>query len=213
MLETGLGGRLDATNALLPVVSVLTPIGYDHEKWLGHTLEEIAGEKAGIIKPGCPGCIGGAGNRRGKRDSRAGVGMRGAARICERTLRASPAGPGWSAPKQNAALAVAACEPAESASRRSGRSRSRNGSMAARFQRWDERTIIDGAHNPAGAQVLAENWREQFGDDRATIILSILGDKDIPGIWQRLAPISDSVIHQKLGANVLRIPTPSRKFS
>ena len=54
VLETGLGGRLDATNAIEPVVSVITPIGYDHEKWLGNSLEEIAGEKAGIIKPRVP---------------------------------------------------------------------------------------------------------------------------------------------------------------
>ncbi|HEX8077000.1 MAG TPA: Mur ligase family protein, partial [Chthoniobacterales bacterium] len=54
VLETGLGGRLDATNAITPVVSVITPIGYDHEKWLGHTLDAIASEKAGIIKRGVP---------------------------------------------------------------------------------------------------------------------------------------------------------------
>jgi dihydrofolate synthase/folylpolyglutamate synthase len=54
VMETGLGGRLDATNALTPVVSVVTPIGFDHEKWLGHTLEAIAGEKAGIIKAQVP---------------------------------------------------------------------------------------------------------------------------------------------------------------
>ena len=54
VLETGMGGRLDATNALRPVVSVITPIGMDHQQWLGGTLAEIAGEKAGIIKPGVP---------------------------------------------------------------------------------------------------------------------------------------------------------------
>src|SRR5205823_10966306 len=54
VLETGLGGRLDATNAVEPVVSVITPIGYDHQSWLGNTLEEIAGEKAGIIQPHIP---------------------------------------------------------------------------------------------------------------------------------------------------------------
>src|SRR5437762_2764571 len=54
VLETGLGGRLDATNAVTPVVSVITPIGYDHQAWLGKTLEAIAGEKAGIIKAHVP---------------------------------------------------------------------------------------------------------------------------------------------------------------
>src|SRR4029077_8102439 len=54
ILETGLGGRLDATNAVQSDVSVITPIGLDHEMWLGHDLAEIAGEKAGIIKPRVP---------------------------------------------------------------------------------------------------------------------------------------------------------------
>ncbi|MFU8781397.1 MAG: bifunctional folylpolyglutamate synthase/dihydrofolate synthase [Kiritimatiellia bacterium] len=54
VIETGLGGRLDATNVVTPLVSVITRIGMDHEQYLGHTLAEIAGEKAGIIKPGRP---------------------------------------------------------------------------------------------------------------------------------------------------------------
>jgi dihydrofolate synthase/folylpolyglutamate synthase len=52
--ETGLGGRLDATNIVTPLASVITNIAFDHEPWLGDTLAKIAGEKAGIIKPGVP---------------------------------------------------------------------------------------------------------------------------------------------------------------
>lgn len=52
--ETGLGGRLDATNIVTPLASVITNIGFDHQQWLGDTLDKIAGEKAGIIKPGVP---------------------------------------------------------------------------------------------------------------------------------------------------------------
>jgi dihydrofolate synthase/folylpolyglutamate synthase len=52
--ETGLGGRLDATNIVTPLASVITNIQYDHQKWLGETLTSIAAEKAGIIKPGIP---------------------------------------------------------------------------------------------------------------------------------------------------------------
>ncbi len=54
VLETGMGGRLDATNAVLPEVSILTPIAFDHAGYLGDSLAAIAGEKAGIIKPGVP---------------------------------------------------------------------------------------------------------------------------------------------------------------
>ena len=54
VLEVGLGGRLDATNVCQPVVSVITSISFDHTQQLGNTLAAIAGEKAGIIKPGVP---------------------------------------------------------------------------------------------------------------------------------------------------------------
>jgi dihydrofolate synthase/folylpolyglutamate synthase len=58
VIETGLGGRLDATNIITPLVSVITNISFDHVDILGNSLEEIAGEKAGIIKPGIPVVIG-----------------------------------------------------------------------------------------------------------------------------------------------------------
>ncbi|MBL8176629.1 MAG: bifunctional folylpolyglutamate synthase/dihydrofolate synthase, partial [Bryobacterales bacterium] len=54
VLETGLGGRLDATNVVSPQITVITPIDYDHEAFLGKTIEAIAGEKAGILKSGVP---------------------------------------------------------------------------------------------------------------------------------------------------------------
>lgn len=54
ILETGLGGRLDATNVVTPLVSIITDISRDHEQHLGSTLESIAREKAGIIKPKVP---------------------------------------------------------------------------------------------------------------------------------------------------------------
>ncbi len=54
ILETGMGGRLDATNVVTPLLSIITDISHDHEQYLGSTIEAIAGEKAGIIKPGRP---------------------------------------------------------------------------------------------------------------------------------------------------------------
>jgi dihydrofolate synthase/folylpolyglutamate synthase len=58
IVEVGLGGRLDSTNVITPELSVITNIGYDHQQFLGETLPEIAGEKAGIIKPNVPVVIG-----------------------------------------------------------------------------------------------------------------------------------------------------------
>src|SRR6476660_1113953 len=57
VFEVGLGGRLDATNILTPVVSIITRIDFDHEHFLGHSLAEIAGEKAGILKPAVPAVV------------------------------------------------------------------------------------------------------------------------------------------------------------
>jgi len=64
----------------------------------------------------------------------------------------------------------------------------------ARFQKWDERTIIDGAHNPAAARILAQTWHEIFGDQKATLVLAVLSDKNFRGICEALAPIADSVL-------------------
>lgn len=58
IIEVGLGGRLDSTNVITPELSVITNIGYDHQQFLGETLPEIAGEKAGIIKPNVPVVVG-----------------------------------------------------------------------------------------------------------------------------------------------------------
>ena len=58
VIETGLGGRLDSTNVITPILSVITNIGLEHCEHLGYTLEAIAGEKAGIIKPGVPAVVG-----------------------------------------------------------------------------------------------------------------------------------------------------------
>jgi dihydrofolate synthase/folylpolyglutamate synthase len=194
-LETGLGGRLDATNAIEPVVTAITPIGYDHQAWLGNTLEEIAGEKAGIIKARVP-VVSAA------QEPAAEKVLRARAAECEASLQfvsepyeTSPLSLAGAHQKQNAALAIAALRSSgidvdEQAIARGLASVD----WPARFQRWDERTVIDGAHNPAGAEILAQTWRENFGSQRATLILAVLDDKDAPGICQALAPISASAI-------------------
>src|SRR5204862_4314558 len=60
----------------------------------------------------------------------------------------------------------------------------------ARFQIWDARIVIDGAHNPASTRILAQTWREQFGDERAIVVLAILRDKNAAEIVDALRPIA-----------------------
>lgn len=194
-LETGLGGRLDATNAVEPVVSVITPIGYDHQAWLGNTLNEIAGEKAGIIKAGVPIVS-------TPQEPAAEEVLRARAAECGVPLEIvgepyvkTPVSLAGAHQEQNAALAIAALR---AGGIRVGEDAITRGladvHWPARFQRWDERVVIDGAHNPAGAGVLAKTWREQFGNERATVILAVLRDKDVAGIWRALTPIAHRAI-------------------
>jgi dihydrofolate synthase/folylpolyglutamate synthase len=200
-LETGLGGRLDATNALRPVVAVITPIGYDHEKWLGHTLEAIAAEKAGIIKAQVP--VVSAQQR-----PVAELVIRARASECGSPLEfvtepygTGPIGLVGRHQRENAALAIAALRAGNIAVADSAIA---DGLAAvewsARFQRWDERTIIDGAHNPSGAEILTETWREQFPTERATIVLAVLREKDAAAICRALAPIAARFILPQIRA-------------
>jgi dihydrofolate synthase/folylpolyglutamate synthase len=203
ILETGIGGRLDATNAIQSDVSVITQIDFDHEEWLGNTLAEIANEKAGIIKPGIP--VVAAAQR-----PEAEKVIRARAADCEAPLQfvnesydRSPIALPGDHQKQNAAVAIAALRAAKACPELSRRIDVDDSTIArglatvdwpARFQSWDERTIIDGAHNPAAARALAETWREVFGDQKATLVLAVLSDKNLRGIFEALAPITDSII-------------------
>ncbi len=199
VLETGLGGRLDATNAVQSDVSVITPIGLDHEEWLGNTLAQIAGEKAGIIKPGVP-AVSAPQKPEAEQVIRARAAECGAPlQFINEIYDRSPVALRGEYQKQNAAVAIAAVQ---AANIQLGEKAIVRGLAAiewpARFQKWDERTIIDGAHNPSAARILAQTWREVFGDQKATLVLAVLFDKDLRGICEALAPIAESVLLPKI---------------
>jgi dihydrofolate synthase / folylpolyglutamate synthase len=199
VLETGIGGRLDATNAIQSDVSVITQVDFDHGEWLGNTLAEIASEKAGIIKPGIP--VVAAAQRPEPEKV-----IRARAADCEAPLQfvtgsydGSPIVLPGHHQKQNAAVAIAALRAVKIDVDDSTIARGlATVDWPARFQKWDERTIIDGAHNPAAAHALAETWRAIFGDQKATLILAVLSDKNLRGICEALAPTADSVFLPKI---------------
>jgi dihydrofolate synthase/folylpolyglutamate synthase len=207
VLETGMGGRLDATNAVQSNVSVITSIALDHEKWLGDSLEKIAAEKAGIIKPKVP-----VVSTPQKKEVE--VVLRKRAMDCESSIEfitkpheQHPIALCGAYQKQNAALAVGALRAAEIDIDDPAIARGlATVDWPGRFQRWDERTIIDGAHNPAAAYVLAQTWREVFGNQRATLVLAILSDKDFRGIYEALTPIADSVLLPKIRSERAALP-------
>ncbi|MDQ2919640.1 MAG: bifunctional folylpolyglutamate synthase/dihydrofolate synthase [Verrucomicrobiota bacterium] len=194
-LETGMGGRLDATNAITPIVSVITPIDYDHQNWLGNSLGEIAEEKAGIIKPHVPVIS-------SPQLAEAEIVIRTRARECDAPIEFVSLGeksntvalPG-SHQGQNAAVAIAALRAAKiSVSDQAIRGGLTNVNWPARFQHWNERIVIDGAHNSAGAHVLVETWRETFGTEKAGLILGVMRDKNVEAIFRELEPIAEVVI-------------------
>ncbi len=195
ILETGLGGRLDATNVITPLVSVITPIGLDHTQHLGPTLAHVAREKAGIIKRLVPVLSA------PQQDEAVHV-LRDAASEMGATLKfiTSPVAESWqfaltgTHQRWNAALAFAALVAAGlRPNPRTVAQALANTEWPGRFQRIGERLILDGAHNPAAAVQLVATWREQFGDKRATLILGILADKDVPGTIQPLLSIAARV--------------------
>jgi dihydrofolate synthase/folylpolyglutamate synthase len=199
ILETGLGGRLDATNAVSSDVSVITPISLDHEKWLGYTLAEIAGEKAGIIKPGVP-VVSAPQQPEAERVIRARAAQCGSSlRLVNELYHKSPVALRGEYQKQNAALAIAAIHGANIDLDEKAIVRGLAAvEWPARFQKWDERTIIDGAHNPGAAHILAQTWQQFFGNQKATLVIAILSDKNLRGICEALAPIADSIILPKI---------------
>lgn len=207
VVEVGLGGRLDATNALEPFVSVITSISYDHTAILGSTLEHIAREKAGILRPGAPGLI-------AQQRPAAAASLKRACREigsccqvvpplqCEVTLRGEHQ-------RQNAALAIAAARamaPADDAAVERGLQRLR---WPGRFEVLDgtPRVVLDGAHNGASAEALAATLRSLPFDGLA-LVIGINRDKDARAVLRPLLELAESVVATQTADNVRALPAP-----
>ena len=217
VLEVGLGGRLDATSVGTPRVAVIGPIDYDHQHELGDTLTLIAAEKAAIIRGGV------AFSARQDPEAEAVLERRaalvGVPLLREgRELHVTPlgfsleaqrldlAGPGWRMSDVacallgvyqpgNALLAAAAARALDAGEPaiRAGLGGAR---WPGRFQifRRDPLTILDGAHNPAGARALAASLRAYFPGRPVTFVIGILADKDAGGILAALRPLAARIV-------------------
>jgi dihydrofolate synthase/folylpolyglutamate synthase len=129
------------------------------------------------------------------------------------TYHRSPVGLRGEYQKQNAAVAIAAIQAANIQLGEKGIVRGLAAvEWPARFQTWDERTIIDGAHNPAAARVLVQTWREVFGDQKATLVLAVLSDKELRGICEALAPIAAAVLLPKIRSERAAAPEELAKI-
>lgn len=214
VFETGLGGRLDATNIIRPEVSVITRIALDHMDLLGNDLKSIAREKAGIIKPGIPAVVASSCDLNVRdifRQTCASVGapcfevsLSDASDICETASGTSFYRKGkryqLTMPGRyqvmNALLALEAMERVSLLSDNASEGLSA-AFIPGRFQQisfHQKLFILDVGHNPDAAEVLVDNLKKRFKNESICIVTGIMKDKDYPGILKKYSEIADTII-------------------
>jgi dihydrofolate synthase / folylpolyglutamate synthase len=218
VFEVGLGGTWDATNLVDGEVAVVTPIGMDHVAELGPTLEDIAGEKAGILKPGATAVF---------REQEPAVAAVLAGRPAEVGSTPRWEGEDWEVEERllavggqafrlrglhaayedlylplfgdyavhNAAAGIVAVEaltgqPLHDDTLREGLAVVQSPGRLE-IAALEPSVILDGAHNPAGAAALADAMRESFRWRRLHLVLAVSANKDLAGICAPLAPLAD----------------------
>lgn len=204
VVEVGLGGRLDATNIVEPALTVITPIDFDHQIYLGDTLPRIAAEKAGILKPGVPAVFSKqlpeAARVLDQRAAELGIPVTRAESFLVRDLVLDSRGANFSGLRcplagehqvDNAVTAVQALltlgTPPE----------------GIEDARWPGRiehvtpnpdTILDGAHNPAGARALVRYLHRFYGNRKIWMIFGAMRDKDVKEVADVLFPAAGELV-------------------
>ena len=205
VLEVGMGGRLDATNIVSPALCVITPIDFDHQMYLGHTLSQIAAEKAGILKPDIPAIF-------AEQHEEA-----------EMVLRAHAQGPytlsrDWAITglkldergsrfrlRDHEVICPLAGEHQVENARTAAIALHELGAPSAGIAatRWPGRLehvcdrpeiILDGAHNLAGTRALAAYMRRFYSGRKIWIVYGVMRDKDAAAMTSLLFPMADRVI-------------------
>jgi dihydrofolate synthase/folylpolyglutamate synthase len=191
VLEVGLGGRLDATNAVTPRVTAIARIGLDHTQLLGDTVEQIAIEKAGIFKRGVPAVVHARQPPGALETLRSEAERRGAPFVV--AAPDVPGAVGLPGPHQrgNAGLAAAALRQLRQQGVALPEEAIAGGLAAARWPgRLEEVSgvLLDGAHNPDGASALAAALRALHPGRPVELVFGVLADKDAGGMLGALAP-------------------------
>ena len=231
LVEAGLGGRLDSTNVLQPLVAGVTSIGLDHTEYLGSTLEEIAGEKAGIFKPGAAAVIGETDPRiRDLLAERARAAGASTVRVTSReielervdvddagttcmlrwggrsaTLRTPLAGRHQAANLAAALLMLDAAGPAYAMGLDEAGAHLERVRIPGRFQHVGP-YIFDVAHNPAGIEVVAQTLASVRPPQPIAAVLCVLGDKD----WRAMIAALNRVVPRFILTNAPTAPASRR---
>ncbi|WP_224247892.1 bifunctional folylpolyglutamate synthase/dihydrofolate synthase [Hyalangium gracile] len=218
VLETGLGGRLDATNTVTPLVTAITPISFDHMEYLGNTLGAIAGEKAGILKPGVPVIVSRQEPEALEAITRIAAQVGAPVLLEGRDFTGADApggglsyrGPRWSLEglslslrgphqRQNAAVALAVLEQLDARGVTVPPDAARTGLASAywpgRLEELSRRptVVLDGAHNPGGVAVLLESLDSVYPGRRLHLVFGVVADKDRALMMRALFPRCASV--------------------
>ncbi len=212
VIEVGLGGRLDATNVISPEMTVITPVSFDHEAFLGNTLESIASEKAGILKPGVPLVLARQAPEAEtlvlEQASQLAVPVHHTRDVAVSHLRLTAYGcefEAYSLPVrhslpgrhqvENATAAIVAARLLGT-----GQEAIQKGLAEVRWPgrlelvSRDPDFILDGAHNPAGARALAQYIREFCSGRPVWIVYGTMRDKAIDEVTAELFPLADRLI-------------------
>ncbi len=213
VLETGLGGRLDATTACMPLVTCLTPIDFDHQEYLGTTLKEIAREKVAITKPQVPmvcsqqrpeawevieskvsGTLWREGRDFGFEPQADGSLTFWGEGVKHSNLRLSLKGPHQF---QNMAVALAALHALKrfSLDEKQLREGVRRARWPGRLELFDgvPQVLLDGAHNPAGVNALIRALDSEYPGKRVHLVFGVFEDKDSAPMMRSLFPRVEAV--------------------
>ncbi len=196
VLEVGLGGRLDATNIVTPLVSVITTISLEHQEYLGHTIEKIAAEKAGIIKKNVPVVTATTGKAFEVIKEAAKQKNSKLHKVKIRKIKTNLKG---EFQQFNASVALETINVLKQKGLNISKKAIDKGFMSIDWQgRYDfknSKLILDCAHNPAGAHVLANELKRL--NKKVILVFGVMSDKDIKGMITKLAKVSSKIILTK----------------
>ena len=198
--ETGLGGRLDATNIVTPLAGVITNIGLDHTRWLGETYVAIAAEKAGIIKPGIP-VLTATGQPEALAVIRTEAARQGSELIELGQAEGTTDLPLLGRHQQtNANLARTVVERLQAelavapGAVRGGLAKVHWPGRLQVVRRGEQTVLLDGAHNAEGAAMLRQALADGFAAEQPVFILGMVDEKDGAGFCAELAPLARRIV-------------------
>ncbi len=203
VVEVGLGGRLDATNVITPLISVITTVGMDHTQYLGDSIEKIAFEKAGIIKSGLRVITGALPQEAMAVVLRRAALMKAPLRVARPSdfpndLRIGLAGRHQ---RGNAAIALAVIDELQrkggfKISEEAVRSGLANVRWPGRLETVQEEPwiLLDGAHNPQAMAAVRQFLEPRLNGRKLKVLFGAMADKDLSGLLSEIVPIADQFI-------------------